>query len=66
MSYGALGLVEVVGSCNAVVVLDQMQNIRCGIPYLAYQVRRSRNYILKWRYSSSKGSSRCCKGKPAL
>ena len=24
MSYGALGLVEVVGSCNAVVVLDQM------------------------------------------
>ena len=23
MSYGALGLVEVVGSCNAVVVLDQ-------------------------------------------
>ena len=42
------------------------ENIRCGIPYLAYQVRRSRNYILKWRYSSSKGSSRCCKGKPAL
>ncbi len=24
MSYGALGLVEVLGSCNAVVVLDQM------------------------------------------
>ena len=62
MSYGALGLVEVVGSCNAVVVLDQMLKTSD----VAYQVRRSRNYILKWRYSSSKGSSRCCKGKPAL
>ena len=62
MSYGALGLVEVVGSCNAVVVLDQMLKTSD----VEYQVRRSRNYILKWRYSSSKGSSRCCKGKPAL
>ena len=33
MSYGALGLVEVVGSCNAVVVLDQMLktwHTKCG------------------------------------
>ena len=32
MSYGALGLVEVVGSCNAVVVLHQMWNSVPGIP----------------------------------
>lgn len=67
MSYGALGLVEVVGSCNAVVVLDQMLKTS-DVEFRTWHTKcgGSRNYILKWRYSSSKGSSRCCKGKPAL
>lgn len=48
MSYGALGLVEVLGSCNAVVVLDQMlKTSDVEFSYLAYQVRRSCNCIFK-------------------
>ena len=66
MSYGALGLVEVVGSCNAVVVLDQMLKTS-DVEFRTWHTKCGGHAtILKWRYSSSKGSSRCCKGKPAL
>ena len=46
MSYGALGLVEVLGSCNAVVVLDQMLKTSDvnSVPGM-HQVRRSCNCI---------------------
>ena len=60
MSYGALGLVEVVGSCNAVVVLDQMLKTS-EVEFRTWHTKCGGH-----AYSSSKGSSRCCKGKPAL
>ena len=67
MSYGALGLVEVVGSCNAVVVLDQMLKTS-DVEFRTWHTKCGGHatIFLTWRYSSSKGSSRCCKGKPAL
>lgn len=67
MSYGALGLVEVVGSCNAVVVLDQMLKTS-DVEFRTWHTKCGGHatIFLSGDIAAVKGSSRCCKGKPAL
>ena len=67
MRYGAFGLVEVLGSSNAILVIDQMLktsevafrtwNTKCG---------GHTTVFLSGRRGSSYGGSRQCKRKSAL
>ena len=67
MRYGAFGLVEVLGSSNAILVIDQMLKTS-EVAFRTWNTKcwRSYNRIFKRRRGSSYGGSRQCKRKSAL